>query len=466
MAPVFFIACLFALVDLFFLRKQYPPLFARVFRLPIPGIVVFGIFIILGVLCGDSLDDILAAWLFLLGCVYVVQRVRFKVQLPPDRKDPAVVGMGLCLAVDSFGILLKWFISMLGVSLVFKVIASFVPIFPAELDQMVAFAATSLAILVFLIVRVVHRYAGLPVRLALGLTRNKQGWLKLFILPSLAGVLLSFVGYALIASRVSQPVTPFSEVLSSATSSVGLAAFLFMAVLVAPFLEEIIFRGFFFYVIDQVKGRLWAVFVIAAVFAGMHVDQYWGDWVAIAVVAGFGLVLTLFRAWTGSSIPGIIMHYFFNGLMTLIPVVTMFLSNPSYYEYQTRFFSLNFDEKRALLLKSIDEHPEFAGAYNDLAWICAEEGKELPQALKWIDQALALEPESFAYLDTKAEVLYRMGDGASAIAIAEKLVSRYPENAYAKKQLEKFTTTFRRAVPRSTPNAAGGVSPSGKGPEK
>ena len=51
---------------------------------------------------------------------------------------------------------------------------------------------------------------------------------------------------------------------------------------------------------------------------------------------------------------------------------------------------------------------------------------------------MSRDPQNSAFLDTKAEVLYKMGRYPEAIEIAEGLVERNPDEPYFKEQLEKF----------------------------
>jgi len=443
MSPIiFFVVLFFIALDLTFLRKQDPRMFVRGFQVSRGGLIVLALFFICVVLYLKETEEFLTGLLFLLLPVYFYKRVRFKRQLPAERKLPESLGLGLSLLLDSFGVLLCWFGGMLIISVIIKVATKVKPVFSSELDEVVALAAISSFFLIGLIIRALKKYSTLSIPAVFGLVKNKQSWGKLIVLPLILGGLLAGAASFIILNRSAQPTTPLSEIISSSTSFSGIMAFVVMAVLLAPFLEEIIFRGFFFYVIAQFKGMLWAVVIIAGVFALMHFDQYWGDWIAIIVVTLLGLLLTFLRAWTGSSIPGIVMHYIFNGAMTVIPVLSLVMSNPSYYEYQLKYQELNLPAKEELLTKSIAAQPKFAPAYNDLAWAYAEAGENLPQALQFIEQALALEPKSAAFLDTKAEVLFKMGQVAEAVQIEQDLLQKNPGDSYARKQLEKFSAAL------------------------
>jgi membrane protease YdiL (CAAX protease family) len=272
----------------------------------------------------------------------------------------------------------------------------------------------------------------------LALKPHGIGWIRLILIPLLTGLVFAGLAAYVTMSREVQPETPLSQVISETQSSWLQMGFLVLAVLMAPFVEEIIFRGYIFYVIRRVAGG-WAAFVIVALIFGlMHFQQYWGDWLVIALITGLGFMLTFFRLTWGTSIPGIIMHYTFNFTMTLVPVISLFLADPFYARYQTFYQQLTDPQKEELLLKSLQKNPAHAPSNNDLAWLYAQQGRYLDEALKMADTALESAPEEFAFLDTKAEVLYRMGRLEEAIAIEAALAEKYPDNSYIAGQLQKF----------------------------
>ena len=160
-------------------------------------------------------------------------------------------------------------------------------------------------------------------RLRLGKTSR----LKTILLPLLLGLFFAYVSVSLTFLRGEQPKTPLSEVLEATQSTPAILGFLALAVLLAPLIEEIIFRGYFFYVVNQMKGSVIAVSSVALAFAFLHVGQYWGDWLAIGMVTILGFVLTLLRAWSGSTVAGIVMHYMYNAGVVVISII-MILAHP------------------------------------------------------------------------------------------------------------------------------------------
>lgn len=90
-----------------------------------------------------------------------------------------------------------------------------------------------------------------------------------------------------------------------------------LAVLVAPLVEEIVYRGVVYSTVERIGGKAAGVIVATAIFALVHVPQYWGSVAAITAIVTLSLVLTLLRAWTGSLLPCVAMHLVYNGIQAL-----------------------------------------------------------------------------------------------------------------------------------------------------
>ncbi len=68
-----------------------------------------------------------------------------------------------------------------------------------------------------------------------------------------------------------------------------------------------------------------------------------------------------------------------------------------------------YDQAIDVLKKSLEIDPEHDGSLNTLAYLYAEEGKNLDDALNLVNRALAILPNSGAYLDSKGWILYKKG---------------------------------------------------------
>ena len=101
------------------------------------------------------------------------------------------------------------------------------------------------------------------------------------------------------------------------------------------------------------------------------------------------------------------------------------------------------------LAELIERNPNDAANYNNLAWLYATRGEQLDRRgkdnvrfLKGIDlakEALKLLPDFPEYLDTLAELHYRLGNRKAAIREIEKAIALDPPHRkYYQKQLEKF----------------------------
>ncbi len=95
----------------------------------------------------------------------------------------------------------------------------------------------------------------------------------------------------------------------------------FLAIVTAPLVEEIVYRGLLYSSIEGVMGKGVAVAVATMMFALVHVPQYWGSVAAITAILSLSLVLTFLRAWTGKLLPCVITHLVYNGAHSVVLLV-------------------------------------------------------------------------------------------------------------------------------------------------
>ena len=69
-----------------------------------------------------------------------------------------------------------------------------------------------------------------------------------------------------------------------------------------------------------------------------------------------------------------------------------------------------------------DGKPQEAGFYYQAASFYLDQNKDLPQALKWVDQAIEKNPKAYFMQQRKAQILAKMGNKKEAIAAAEKSI--------------------------------------------
>lgn len=109
---------------------------------------------------------------------------------------------------------------------------------------------------------------------------------------------------------------PLQRMFSSPAAAYVIAAF---AILVAPFMEELVFRGVLFSVFERHLGLWFAIGGTGVLFAGLHVHEYWGAWNHVLLILLVGVVFSLARGLTGSLAPSVILHLAYNAsLMTAL----------------------------------------------------------------------------------------------------------------------------------------------------
>jgi membrane protease YdiL (CAAX protease family) len=124
-------------------------------------------------------------------------------------------------------------------------------------------------------------------------------------------------GLALLVSLVlsMRPDTqsfPLEKLFDSRTASYAIGTF---AILVAPLVEELVFRGLLFAIFERTVGWRFAVVTTAALFAGLHIPEYWHAWNHLVMILVVGVVFSLARGVTGSLTPSILLHVGYNFLI-------------------------------------------------------------------------------------------------------------------------------------------------------
>lgn len=105
------------------------------------------------------------------------------------------------------------------------------------------------------------------------------------------------------------------RILRSSRATVYVVAFI--ATFFAPVVEEVVYRGILYSAIQRSIGIGWAVFIVTALFAGVHFWQYWGSPGTIILISLLSLILTSIRVYTKNLLPCIILHTIFNGIQSL-----------------------------------------------------------------------------------------------------------------------------------------------------
>ncbi len=93
----------------------------------------------------------------------------------------------------------------------------------------------------------------------------------------------------------------------------------FTAVIVAPFCEEVVFRGYIYPALKRFSGPWIGALVSALFFSAAH-----GSVATLAPLFIFGLALVFLYEWTGSIWAPISVHFLFNGATVVIQLLVRF----------------------------------------------------------------------------------------------------------------------------------------------
>jgi len=108
---------------------------------------------------------------------------------------------------------------------------------------------------------------------------------------------------------------PIDEYFKSAASGYALALF---GIFVAPFVEELFFRGFLYPALARWTGRILAIGITAAAFSLLHGAQLANSWAPLLILFVVGTVLTVVRARTRSVSTCVLMHMGYNFVLFTI----------------------------------------------------------------------------------------------------------------------------------------------------
>jgi uncharacterized protein len=152
-------------------------------------------------------------------------------------------------------------------------------------------------------------------------TRNGQGffaalgwnWHPRFrLLQSIIFTILIIVLAIVITNLLPNKETGLERLLNVSFSVRVLTAV--VAVLGAPIVEEVIYRGILFSALRKNFGPWPAIIAVSVIFVSVHVPQYWGGWGVLAALSLLSFGLTVVRAYTSSLLPCFVIHLLFNSV--------------------------------------------------------------------------------------------------------------------------------------------------------
>jgi len=129
-----------------------------------------------------------------------------------------------------------------------------------------------------------------------------------------AGCGLSLFVALMTASMKTPESTPMEELFKYPHTAM---LFVAMAVLVAPLVEETLFRGYLYPLFARSFGVAPAILLTGVLFGLMHGAQLGWTWGLVAMLTLVGIVFTLVRARTGTVVASFLMHLGYNLLISL-----------------------------------------------------------------------------------------------------------------------------------------------------
>lgn len=150
----------------------------------------------------------------------------------------------------------------------------------------------------------------------LGWTKTSKG--------TIAGAVALGAGIALFMGFGIELVFPTGDQvegpLIQAASAPGWQRILFviLAVVLAPVVEEFLFRGVMFTGMARSWGTWPAAIVVTVLFGILHLFDVGGYYPALLMVTIAGFAMVLLRIRTGSMLPSIAMHAAYNGIQVLV----------------------------------------------------------------------------------------------------------------------------------------------------
>ena len=128
---------------------------------------------------------------------------------------------------------------------------------------------------------------------------------------------------------------PIQEFFKSRTGAFSLMA---MAVLIAPLVEETVFRGYLYPVLARITsavlqffgmefssatrtGVVTSILMTGALFGLMHAPQLGWTWGLVSLLTLVGVIFTFARAWTGTVLASFLLHLGYNSMIALTSII-------------------------------------------------------------------------------------------------------------------------------------------------
>ena len=109
------------------------------------------------------------------------------------------------------------------------------------------------------------------------------------------------------------------RILQSSRSVVYLVAF--VATFTAPLVEEVVYRGVLYSAFQRALGIPAAFLLVTALFALVHIPQYYPSYSTIFLLTVLSLTLTAIRVRSRNLLPCVILHTLFNGIQSIFLIL-------------------------------------------------------------------------------------------------------------------------------------------------
>jgi membrane protease YdiL (CAAX protease family) len=128
---------------------------------------------------------------------------------------------------------------------------------------------------------------------------------------------------------------PIQEFLKNRTGAMLLMA---MAVLIAPLVEETVFRGYLYPVLARITsavlqffgmefsaatrtGVATSILMTGMLFGLMHAPQLGWTWGLVSLLTLVGVIFTFARAWTGTVLASFLLHLGYNSMIAFTSII-------------------------------------------------------------------------------------------------------------------------------------------------
>ena len=134
----------------------------------------------------------------------------------------------------------------------------------------------------------------------------------------LGGFSLSFLVQLASAALQTKAKLPILEYFQDPRSA---RLLILMSILLAPLVEETVFRGYLYPVLARSFGIGAGVVITGTLFGLLHAPQLWGGWGQISLLIGVGIIFTAARAISRTVVVSYILHVSYNSFIAIAMLV-------------------------------------------------------------------------------------------------------------------------------------------------